>query len=64
MGLELKGEGSAQQTYRLRTGGRAETTVPRAAQEGRVRSVHERDKPCQAGREPWQPQSARINKFG
>ena len=64
VGLELEGEGGTHQTYRLRTGGCAETTVPRAAQEGRVRFVHERDETCQAGRAPWQPQRARINKFG
>ena len=31
VGLELEGEGGAHKTYRLRTGGCAETTVPRAA---------------------------------
>ena len=64
MGLELEGERGAHLTYRLITGGHTKTTFPRVVEEGRVRSVHERDGPCQAGRAFWQPQRALINKFG
>lgn len=63
-GLEMEGEEGTHLTYRLRIKGQAETTVPRAVEEGRERSVHERGKPHQAGRAFWQPQRALINKFG